>query len=111
MNIGEAIEEMKNGRRARRKVWGEADVWCCYLPPVKVPEEKVNDRIRQFIPEGPLEVNGYFVIFYGFLGENGVWQPGWGPTQDDIQAFDWEVQEPPGALYRPGPPKLVLAKS
>jgi hypothetical protein len=60
--------------------------------------DHVNTRTRKFLPEGPLLVQGYFVVFTKVPdgpnevtdeGKWGKWQPGWLPSTEDVLATDW----------------------
>lgn len=118
MIFGEALEQMKNGHRVARKAWSrggdEIFVWVLYMPPTELPENRVTERIRRFIPSGPVMLNGYFVICYERLMKKGnewvpVWQPGWTPTQDDLQIDDWEMLDDQAPrILRPPPKPLKL---
>lgn len=113
ITFGQAIEEMKNGRKVARRQWGDTGVFCVYFPPVKIPVEKLNDRMRQHLGDRSVVANGYFCQFLAHLtGEDfdGVWQPGWHPTPDDMQMFDWYVLDDGPVIHKPKVPKLTLAR-
>lgn len=92
MNIGEAIQEMKNGEKCARKGWNGKDMFVVYMPPLTLPpyssHRKVNDRTAKHIGEDtPLQSLGYFAMFTA----DKKWQPGWLASQSDLLADDWEV--------------------
>jgi hypothetical protein len=85
MNFSQALELMLAGKRVYRSTaWAGGITWTCYMMPMVIPEGMVNGRTRQFLAEGDLHVGGYFVIF-----SQGIWQPGWVPSQADLCATDW----------------------
>ena len=87
LNFGQAVEALKKGFRVTRPGWNGRGMFLCYMPPVVIPAGMVNERTRQFIPEGDLNVGGYIVMFTA----QGIWQPGWLASQADLLAEDWIV--------------------
>lgn len=85
MNFGEAIEVVKSGARIARSGWNGKGMWVCFMPPVTIPEGVVNGRTKKFVPMGDLVVGGYFVMWTA----QGIWQPGWLASQNDMLADDW----------------------
>lgn len=97
MNISEAVELMREGKRMTRGDWydlhmcrggwdGGHTKWICYMPPTVIQEDKINSRTKPFWPSGDMNVNGYFVRV---KVKNDLWCPGWSPTAEDILANDW----------------------
>lgn len=95
MNIGEAVQAMKDGMRCARSGWNGKNMFVVYMSPLNLPPfsspdaaRKVNDRTAKFIGEDtPLESLGYFAMFTAHK----KWQPGWLPSQADLLAEDWQV--------------------
>ena len=95
MNIGQAIEQMKNGNKVARDGWNGKDMFVVYMSPLDLPpfntqdtEKKVNDRTAKWIGKNtPLESLGYFAMFTS----DKKWQPGWLASQSDLLANDWEI--------------------
>ncbi len=87
MNFRNAVEAAKHGGKIAREGWNGKNMWVCYMPPVVIPADMVNERTRKFVPTGDLNVGGYFVMWTA----QGVWQPGWLASQMDILADDWMV--------------------
>jgi len=99
LNFGWALGQAVEGKRIARRSWG-ADHWVCYMPPTQIHADHVNTRTRKFIPEGPLNVQGYFVVYVktpdspnsvSSEGTWGRWQPGWVPSTEDTLALDWKT--------------------
>lgn len=88
IDFGSALVYAKEGSKIFRKGWNGKGMWVCYMPPVTIEEGLVNGRARKFQKTGDLRVGGYFVI----MTANGVWQPGWVPSQEDMLASDWYVE-------------------
>lgn len=93
MNFGQAIEEAKAGNKIRRAGWNGKGMFVCYMPPLVLEEDMINDRTRKHL-EGVLrrtapglEVGAYFVMWT----TQEVWQPGWLASQPDMLSDDWEV--------------------
>jgi hypothetical protein len=87
MNFRQAIEEAKNGNKIARAGWNGKNMWVCHMPEITIPEGMINGRTKKFVPSGNLQVGGYFVIFTA----QGIWQPGWLASQNDMLANDWEL--------------------
>jgi len=51
------------------------------------PHELVNGRTKKHIPVGDLNVGGYMVL----KTAQGVWQPGWNASTQDVHSDDWAV--------------------
>lgn len=89
MNFSHALDLLLSGRRVAREGWNGKNQWVCYMPPTLIPEGLINGRTKQFWPEGDLPVGGYFVL----RTAQGLWQPGWVPSQADLIANDWTLLE------------------
>lgn len=95
--FGEAIRNMKNGKKVARKGWNGKGMWivlmpALYLPPYNTQDtnRKVNDRTAKHIGEDkPLDSQPYIAMWTA----NQQWQPGWLPSQADVFAEDWVVVE------------------
>jgi len=87
MNFGQALEALNEGKRVARSGWNGKDQWVCFTPPVQIPADAVNARTRKFVPEGHLNVGGYFVLWTA----QQIWQPGWNASQSDLLADDWFI--------------------
>lgn len=95
MQFGAALALAKIGHRIAREGWNGKGMFVAYMPPVVIPAEKVNERTRRFVPEGDLNVGGYFVL----KTAQGMWQPGWLASQNDMLANDWiDLDESEGVL-------------
>ena len=97
--LGWATTQMMEGQRVARAGWSK-DHWVCFMPPTTIHADHVNTRTRKFLPEGPLNVQGYFVVFtkvpdgpneVSGEGQWGKWQPGWLPSTEDALAADWKL--------------------
>ena len=89
LDFSSAIAAAKGGSKISRKGWNGNEMWVCYMPPVVIDGNLVNGRTRKFHKGGDLNVGGYFVI----MTTLGVWQPGWVPSQEDMLADDWQVEQ------------------
>jgi len=88
MTFGEAIKQMKDGKKCARAGWNGKGMWVAYLPPVTYEAEKVNARIKALIgPDKDLRCNAYF----GMWTADEKWQIGWLASQSDMCAEDWQV--------------------
>lgn len=85
--FGIALECLKSGGRITRAGWNGKNMWLCLMTSVVIPEGIVNGRTRKFVPTGDLSVGAYIVLFTA----QGIWQPGWVPSQADMLAEDWYV--------------------
>ena len=85
MDFGEAIRSLKEGKRVRRAGW--EDTWLCLVPGVMIVAG-AHERVRKFLPVA-VDLNyGSHIVLHA---SNGLWQPGWVPTQLEMFAEDWEV--------------------
>lgn len=87
LSFADAIKHAMEGARIKRSGWNGKDQFVCFMPPMTIPADKVNERTRKFLPTGDLVVGGYFVIH----SQQKVWQPGWSASQGDLTAHDWIV--------------------
>lgn len=95
MNIGEAVEALKAGKKVARSGWNGKGMWIVMMPPLSLPAfssqspgAKVNDRTARHIGEDtPLESQPYIAMWTATQ----QWQPGWLCSQPDLLATDWEI--------------------
>lgn len=85
-NFGWAAFQLKEGRAVRRNAW-PAGRWICYMPPVSIDEGLVNGRTKKFVPNGPLNVEGYIAE----MSPDNKWSTGWNPTATDLLSEDWGI--------------------
>jgi len=96
-DFGEALNELRAGRKVRRAGWNGKGMWIVLMPSLSLPPystqepgPKVNDRTAKHIgPDTPLDSQPYVAMWTA----DGKWQPGWLPSQADLFARDWEVVE------------------
>jgi len=95
VDIGYAVNCLKQGKKLAREGWNGRDVWLVYMAPMSLPafsaqdtERKVNDRTARFIGEDtPLETLPYIAMWTA----DEKWLPGWLASQSDLLADDWVV--------------------
>lgn len=87
MKHGAASEQAQQGKRIAREGWNGKGMFVFYVPPVDLAPEQVDERMRQFVPDGPVHVDGYFAMWTA----QGTLQPGWLASQADQLADDWIV--------------------
>lgn len=97
MNFGEAIQQLKAGKKVARAGWNGKGMWivlmpALYLPPYNTADtlRKVNDRTAKHIGEDkPLDSQPYIAMWTA----QEKWQPGWLASQADMLAEDWVIVE------------------
>ena len=85
MNFGEALEAIKNGKKAKRKGWNGKEQYvvlaymqlCITSAGVSINEPEHTD------------IGSKFLMFVGTSG----YQCGWLASQADMLAEDWEIME------------------
>ena len=95
MNFGEALEALNDGERVSRSGWNA---------PAQFVYKTVGNTVpRDFIPKFVslpqsvkdfLQARGEDVVFnssFTLYNAAGEMQPGWVPSQGDLQGDDWEV--------------------
>ena len=95
MNFGQAIEQMKLGKKVAREGWNGKGMFVVLMPELKLPPHssqepgaKVNDRTAKYIGvDTPLDSRPYFAMFTA----QKQWQPGWLASQADMLAEDWQI--------------------
>jgi len=95
VTFGKALEMLKRGSRVTRSGWNGKGQWVVRMPELQLPpystqdtNRKVNDRTAKWIGEdAPLNCRPYYVLF----NNQGEWQPGWLPSQGDLEANDWII--------------------
>jgi hypothetical protein len=97
-DFGCALEAAKQGKKISRPGWNARrnglDQFVVRMPSLKLPPystqapgPKVNDRTAKWIGvDTPLDCQPYYAMFI-----EGAWQPGWLPSQADLEAGDWEI--------------------
>lgn len=100
MNFAEAFNAAKGGSKIVRAGWNEKEQWVAYVDAYtladvlpdgnQVPTQYrlERNRMEKLLPQGDVKVGGYFVIWTS----KGVWQPGWTPSQGDLNADDWATR-------------------
>jgi len=83
MNFGQAIEQLKQGKKVARKGWNGKGMFIVYTEGmsshfVKIGEDKYS-KITTSLP---------YILMYT---ANKEYQPGWLASQADILSEDWEV--------------------
>lgn len=90
MNIGEAIEAIKQGEKVRRAGWIDRDRWVAYEQSSIAKIDQFNaPPNRSYIEElgGTVET----IAFFTMKKPDGGIMYGWSPTQTDLDATDWYV--------------------
>lgn len=95
MNFGQALEALKEGKKACREGWNGKEMWIVLMPELKLPAfssqepgVKVNDRTAKHIGvDTPLNSAPYIAMWTA----QQTWQPGWLASQPDMLADDWMV--------------------
>ena len=75
MNIGEAVQQLKNGRKIQREGWHGKNMWIEFTDPDWIGD---NSKIRQH-------------SFITLIMPNGEHQPGWNASTADLLADDWQI--------------------
>jgi len=90
MNFGDAIAAAKTGATIMRNGWNGKSMWVCYVPPHSVPDARGNipPIVRKFVPSGAVVIGAHFVMWTA----QGIWQPGWLASQQDMLADDWRIR-------------------
>lgn len=90
MNFGQAIEELKAGKKVSRSGWNGKGMWIVLMPALFLDHTIVNARTSKHLGAGvDLDSQPYIVMFTAAK----QWQPGWLASQADILADDWGVVE------------------
>lgn len=97
LNFGEALQELKAGKKVARAGWNGKGMWIVLMPSLYLPPynsqdtvRKVNDRTAKHIGESkPLDSQPYISMWTA----QEKWQPGWLASQADMLAEDWVVVE------------------
>lgn len=95
MDFGEAIRELKKGKKLAREKWNGKNMFIVYMSGMKLPpyntqgtNRKVNDRTAKFIGEDtPLNSQPYLAMY----NAQKEWIPGWLASQSDMLDNDWFV--------------------
>ena len=95
MDFGEAIRELKSGKKLAREKWNGKNMFIVYMSGMKLPpyntqgtNRKVNDRTAKIIGEDtPLNSQPYLAMY----NAQKEWIPGWLASQSDMLDNDWFV--------------------
>lgn len=86
MNIHEAIEWMREGRRVQRVGWNGKGMWIKLVGDETYPAGNLCGHNMS----EPITVKAHICLFTA----DGEWQPGWLCSQADLLASDWLVLWP-----------------
>lgn len=90
MNFSEALNELKNEKKLRRKNWNGKNQWVVMMPALYLEAGLCNGRTRKHLGDNvPLDSQPYFVL----KNAQDKWQPGWVPSTSDLLSDDWEIVE------------------
>lgn len=87
-DFGTAIKWLKEGKKVARKGWNGKNMWLVYMPPFRV--EEPNERTQAHGLKDAFDCGGYIVMW---TTVQGVWQPGWLASQQDMLSEDWGIVE------------------
>lgn len=85
LTFGDALVHLKNGKKVARAGWNGKNMWLVYMPPFVV--EHPNERTQAHGITEAFDCGGYIVMWTA----QGVWQPGWLASQNDMLSEDWLV--------------------
>lgn len=94
-DFSEALRRLKDGSKVCRIGWNGKGMWIVLMPALSLPPynsqepgAKVNDRTAKHIgKDTPLNSQPYIVMWTA----QGLWQPGWLASQNDLLADDWMI--------------------
>jgi hypothetical protein len=84
-DFGWAINQLKSGKKVCRAGWNGKGMWLCLMPSFVV--DTPNERTQKHGIKQSFECGAYIVMWTA----QGIWQPGWLASQNDILAEDWEI--------------------
>ena len=95
MNIGQAVQAMRDGHKVARSGWNGKGMFVVLMPALQLPPyntpdtaRKVNDRTVRWIGKNaPLDCQPYVAMWTA----DQKWHPGWLCSQADLLADDWEI--------------------
>lgn len=89
LTFSQALELLKQGKKVQRVGWNGKGMWLCYMPPLTIANQDINERTRKHLSSTFMEdlhINGYIVMWTA----DRKWQPGWLASQTDMLASDWQ---------------------
>ncbi len=93
MEIGAAVQAMRDGKRVRRAGWNGKGMWLVLVPGGTCSAERLEGLrvVPEFkhVPAGPLKVDPHVAMWTA----QGTFLPGWLCSQTDLLATDWELVE------------------
>jgi hypothetical protein len=87
MNIGQAVNALKDDKFVRRSGWSEKNMHL-YLENLENLEDQLSRAIGDGVFSGHFREYAPVVVLYN---SKGIHQPGWVCSQEDLLATDWEV--------------------
>lgn len=88
MDFSDALKALKEGKKVARDGWNGRGQFVAFMPGFTIPAGMVNGRTAKFVPPDQDIVRGAYIALWS---AQGVWQPGWVPSQGDLFAEDWMV--------------------
>ncbi len=88
MNIGSAVEALKQGEKVRRRGWNGMGMFLVYVKGGLTTLKPDTPYARALDEAGfPVEICSHIDMFT----TQGAFQPGWLASQADLLAEDWEL--------------------
>lgn len=85
MNIGQAIEWLREGHKVQRVGWNGKGMWLKLVQTETYPAGNLCGQ--EF--ETPIDVMAHICLY-----TTGQWQPGWSASTPDLLATDWQIVFP-----------------
>ena len=85
MNFGQAIEELKAGRKCWREGWNGKGMWLIFVPGSPSVRPVAGTPYSKAGITEPTNINAHIDMFTA----DGDMQPGWLASQSDMLAEDW----------------------
>lgn len=92
MNFGEALENLKQGKKVTRKGWNGKGMYLYLTKGSEVPFSKLKEETQKALityPNTVVTINGHIDM----KSADGSIVVGWLASQTDMLAEDWEITE------------------
>lgn len=97
MKFGEALEELKNGKKVARTGWNGKGMYLYLVHGTTVDKEKLRNEASKILPNDEMAMHGTgvaeFLPHIDMRTANGDICIGWIASQTDMLAEDWKIVE------------------
>lgn len=91
MNLGQAIEALKGGKKVARAGWNGKGMWLVYVPGTPKAQLREGTPYREALGQEECEILPHIDMWTTNSDGRRAMLPGWVASQTDMLSEDWEI--------------------